>query len=52
MTEQQGNVKMTCVQTCSNAEMDATNGFIGFFYPKNIYNMLGLLKENAHKCIK
>jgi len=22
---------------------NATNGLVGFFYPKNIYNMLGLL---------
>ena len=36
-------VKITCLQTCPNDEMDATDGLVGFFYPKNIYNMLGLL---------
>src|SRR3954463_1334428 len=30
---------------------NATNGLVGFVYPKNIYNMLGLLqKKNQHKC--
>ena len=45
MTKQQYDVKMTCVQTCSNEEMDATNGLSGFFEPKNIYIMLGSYRK-------
>ena len=39
---------MAWVKTCSNAETNATTGLVGFFYPKNIYNMLGLHQKNPH----
>ena len=47
MTKQQYDIKVTCVQACSNEEMDATNGFIEFFQPKNIYNMHMFMYEKC-----
>ena len=43
---------MTCVQTCSNDETNATTGLVGFFYPKTIYNMLGFYVKTPTKCTK
>jgi hypothetical protein len=42
-------VKMAGMQTCSNDKSNATDGLVGFFYPKFIYDMHMFQCLKCHK---